>query len=230
VCRRIAGSVADEDSVEFWQIPIERVSIEREAENSNSAVQKLSENSVFRSAVEEDDGFSGGIFWFEDFRGFWRNFGNKSSGTKKFRLGIVEIFVVGISDFCEHRAAFAEDLSEVASVDSGEDGNFLLTAPVGEFFSRKFVARMVARLGEDDSAGVDAGGFENFVDFLGGFRVGNAVISDERVGENDDLSEITWVGASFEVASHAGGEDDFSGGGSVGADGFSGEFLSGFEN
>ena len=49
--------------------------------------------------------------------------------------------------------------------------------------------------------------------------VGDAVVADEGVGEDEDLAAVGGVGEGLGVADHAGVEDDLAGDGGVGAEG-----------
>lgn len=75
---------------------------------------------------------------------------------------------------------------------------------------------------DDQAFYVDLVGFEKFEKLVFvSFVARDAIISDERIGENQDLPSIRRVSETFRIAHHSRVENDFALGLDVGAERFS---------
>ena len=118
----------------------------------------------------------------------------------------------------------AEEGHDFAGVDPRDGGHALAGAPGREGLHCVPVGVVPGVVCDHDARGLDVGAFkvpEQSV--LVAFTGGDPVISDERLGEDEDLSTVGGVGQGFGVADKGSGEDGFTGAIGLGAEGGAGE-------
>lgn len=118
------------------------------------------------------------------------------------------------------RTLLSKEGDNGASVDAGDGGHSLPGAPVAQTLNRGPMAVLLGHIGHDDSSTLDVGGLEvleevELVTDVGG----NAVVSYEGLGEDENLATVRGVGHGLWVADQGGGEDSLSRNVGIGTEG-----------
>ena len=121
-------------------------------------------------------------------------------GDPLARLGLRRL---GREDPAAHRAAVADVADQGAGVDAADRRHAAVAEPVEPAALGGGDVLAVLGVAHDDAAGVDAVGLHR--------RRRDAVVADQRIGEDDDLARVGGVGDRLLVAGHRGVEDDLAG-------------------
>ena len=65
-----------------------------------------------------------------------------------------------------------------------------------------------ANLGDDQSSGLNAAGFELS---CAGYSVRDAVVANQRISQDEYLSPVGWIGKRLRISHHSGVKNDFTG-------------------
>ena len=120
-------------------------------------------------------------------------------GDPLARLGLGDR---GREDAAAHRPAVAQVADQGAGVDAADPRRAGHVEPVEPAALGGGGVLAVLRVAHHDPAGVDGFGLHR--------RAGDAVVADQRVGEDDDLARVGGVGDRLLVAGHRGVEDDLA--------------------
>ena len=127
-------------------------------------------------------------------------------------IGIVEIHIAATFDnyLAEHGALLAEMAGKGAGVDSVYSGDMLLLEPVAERPHGLPVRVVIAVVLSHNGAGMDMVAFKKFADLLLLPFGRNAIVAEDGVCGNENLSFIGRVGEAFRIAGHGGVEHHLS--------------------
>ncbi len=109
----------------------------------------------------------------------------------------------GREDAAAHRAAIADVADDGAGVDAADPRHAAVGEPVEPAALRGGNVLAVLGIAHDDAAGVDAIGLHR--------RGGDAVVADQRVGEDDDLPRVRGIRHRLLVPGHPSVEDHLPG-------------------
>jgi len=136
----------------------------------------------------------------------------------------IAVFRIALGDAAKHHPVLAELLRERTRIDAGDARNFMVLQPMMKRTHRLEVAEIFAHLRDDHAAHMHRFALEVLRESpLVHFRARHAVIADEGVREDEDLSAVAWVRETLHVPRHPRIEDDFSVSVDLGAERFSGE-------
>jgi hypothetical protein len=116
---------------------------------------------------------------------------------------------------------FPQQFREFPCINAVDGGNTMLLQPLGQTLLRRPM-RMLPTVGTDNQArNVNSAALkvERQSIRIDHAFVRDAVIANERIGENENLAAIGWIRQGFGVSDHAGIEDDFTGGRNGGSKG-----------
>ncbi len=196
----VTGAVRDEQQVGTDGVDVLGSGVVREDVDVRAAGGQGVDDGSFRTAVDERDGGLGRLsgpgvelgFVDADLRADVRDVGHVRTAVELF-FGLLGGGVGSGGDADLHRAALADVEDEVAGVEVVDGRDALALEPLGD---------VVGQFAGDDGRGVDAIRLESFLS--------DAVVSDERVGEGEDLRLVGGVREGLLVPRVGGREHELS--------------------
>lgn len=208
---RVAGSVGDEDAVEVVGDLLDGVVV-REAGDAGAAGDEAAEDVLLDTAVDE------GNVHVAKGRADVEGCLGRDAADQVDGLGVDEgLVLVGVvlladGDAGKGGTLLTEVGDDLASVDAGDGGDTLASAPLRERLNGGPVAVLQGVVLDDDARGLDVGGLEvaeQTVLITG--SGGHTVIADEGLSEDKNLSTVGRIGHRLRVSHERGGEDGFTG-------------------
>ena len=201
--RRVARAVGDEEAV---PVELVEVVVPRDADQLHAALHQAAQDLVLDAAVHQDHLLVAlavaDHFLAADDRDLVVQVG-VGNGCDRLRAFL--------HDLAEHRALFAQQLGQRARVDPADAGDLLLLEPFVQALDGVPMAVFLTVVGDDQAPDVDLLGFEGLADAVGiHFHLRDAVITDERIGDAEDLARIGGVRKTLGIAHHRRGEHHFS--------------------
>ena len=145
-------------------------------------------------------------------------------------VGILErdLFLLGKLNLTQNHTGLTNDLGKLSRVDSVKRRNVELLAPITQRASGIPVIVLVRVIHHDESSDMNLIALEmlrksELVLVLG---IGNSVITNQRIGKNQDLSSVGRIRERLGITDHTRVENDLSRDASVRTEGISTEFLS----
>ena len=215
----VTGAVGDEDTIEAVGDLVDGVVVGEDG-HGGAAGDKAAEDVLLDTAVEEtnvelgvgrldDEGRLGADLLDEVHR----------AGVEE-RLVLVGIVLLADGDLGERRALLTEEGDDGAGVDARDGGHALARAPLVQALDGGPVAVLLSDVGNDDTGALDVRRFEVLEQVVLVTLVGrDAVVPDERLGEDQDLAAVRRVGHGLGVADERGREDGLTRDVDVGAEG-----------
>lgn len=135
-------------------------------------------------------------------------------------LVLVRIVLVTDRDSRQRRALLTEECDDLTSVDTRDGRDSLTGAPLAQALNRGPVAVLGSHVRHNDTSTLDMGGLEVLEEVELVTLVGrNAVVADEGLGEDEDLTAVGGVGHGLGVSHERGGEDGLTRDVGVGSEG-----------
>ena len=141
-------------------------------------------------------------------------------------VGLILIGIVLLSnaDASQRRTLLTEICHDLTGVDAGDGWDTLTSAPFGKRLDSSPVAVLQSVVLDDDSRRLNVRRLKiSEQAMLIAGSGGDAVVANQWLGEDEDLSAVGGVGHGLWVANEGGGEDCFAGDVGLRAEGLAGE-------
>lgn len=192
-----------------------QIEIPRHAMDAHAAMQETPQDIALHSAIVRDDRGSllAPAAWLVR-----RHAVDADVGDEIALVRIIHAFhdcsrvtPLFLFDRSEHHSVLPEFLRERTRVDAGDPRNAVLLHPILQGALRVPMTERIADIRHDDRAHVDVLAFEVFAETeLVERFLGHAVIADERIREDQNLSDVTGIRHRFRIPDHARVENDLA--------------------
>jgi hypothetical protein len=207
----VTGSVGDENTIEVVGDFVDRV-VEGEASNASTSGDETTKNVLLDTTVDQSN-----VHVAErraDVEGSLGRHTTDQVNGLRVNVGFILVGIVLLTngDTCEGRTLLTEVCHNLTRVDAGDGGNTLTSAPLSEGLDCGPVAVLQSIVLDNDTGSLDVGRLEvSEQAMLIACRGRDAVVADQGLSEDENLSTIGWVGHRFRVPDERGGEDSFAG-------------------
>src|SRR5690242_4227362 len=200
---RVAGAVGEEDQVRVTREDLVRRAVARQERHTATPFPELPDDRELDPGIDPDNVRAVSLELDRHVRGHRPS----EVGSIHGGLGVNAPFGLGLGELhredpTAHGAAVAAVADQRASVDPADRRDATVPEPVEPAALCGGRVLAVLSFPHDHTAGVDAVGLH---------RAGrDAVVTDQRVGEGDDLPRVARIGDRLLVSRHRGVEDDFA--------------------
>lgn len=215
----VTGAVGDEDAVEAVGDLVDGVVVGEDG-HGGAAGDQAAEDVLLDTAVEEAN-VEPGVGRLDDEGRLGADLLDQVDGAGVgVRLVLVGVVLLADGEMGERGALLAQEGDDGAGVDARDGGHALARAPLVQALDGGPVAVLLGYVGDDDTGALDVGGLEVLEQVVLVPLVGrDAVVADERLGEDQDLAAVRRVGHRLGVADERGREDGLTRDVDVGAEG-----------
>jgi hypothetical protein len=206
----VTRAVGDEDTIKVVSDLVDGVVV-REAGNAGSTRDKAAKDVLLDTTVDQ-----GNVHVAKRRADVERCLGrdttNQVDGLRVDKgLVLVGIVLLANGDTSEGRTLLTEVCDDLTSVDTRDSGNTLTGAPLSKRLNSGPVAVLQSVVLNDDTRGLDVGGLEvtqQTVLITGSRR--HAVVANQGLGKDENLSTVGGVGHGLGVSNEGGGKDGFT--------------------
>lgn len=215
----VTGAVGDEDTIEVVSDLVNGV-IKGEHSNTSSAVHEATQDVLLDTTVEHSDmALRVGSTDVE-----WRLGADLANKVDLLGVGesliLVGIILLADGDTSKGGTLLSEIGDDGASVDSRDSRDTLTRAPFAEALNGGPVRVLFRSIGHNHTSRLEVGRFEVLQKAARVFGGGwNTIVTNQRLGENQDLTPVRRVSQGFRITNQGGGEDGLSGDVGTGAEG-----------
>lgn len=207
---RVTWAVGDEDTVVVLCHFVNRIVV-RENGDRRAAAHQAAENVLLDTAVEQSNVEFGA-----------RRLNHKGSlGADALNqvdlagideaLVLVGVVLVTNRDSGKGRTLLTEIGDDFAGVDARDGGDTFAGTPFAQALDSRPVAVLEGDIGDNHASNLNMGRFKVLEEVVVvALARGNTVVSNERLGEDEDLPSVRWVGHGLGIANQRGGEDGFT--------------------
>lgn len=223
----VTGAVRDEDTIKVVGNVVDGVVVGEDGDGGTSR-DKRSQNVLLDTTV--DDGNVQGVLNVGSGRHVEGLLGGHSSHEVDLAgvdeggvlLGVV---LLANGDSAQGRALLSKVGDDGSGVDARDGSDSLSLAPLAKGLDGGPVRVLEGGVSDDDANALDVGGLKVLDETKGvGLLAGGySVITDQRLGEDQNLTSVRGVGHGLGVADHTSGEDGLAGHDSVGSKRSAGE-------
>lgn len=218
---RVTRAVTDEHAIKVVRDLVDGV-VPREAGDARTTGDERAEDVLFHTAINYSDvavTVAGGDVE-RSLGGYLLNQIDLLGVYESFVL--VCIILLSNGDSSEGGTLFTEIRDYSPGVDTSYSWDALACTPGAEGFDGSPVRVAFGRVSNDDTDGLQMRRFEVFEETIRVTRIrGDAVVTDERLCEDENLATVGGVTEGFRVANKSGGENGFSRDVGACAEGFS---------
>jgi hypothetical protein len=218
---RVTGAVGDENTVKVVSDLVDGV-VEGEDGNASTAADEAAQNVLLDSTIENSDVTLRVRCAHVEGR-LGADLANK---VNLFRIGesliLIGVVLLTNGDTSKGRTLLTEVRDDGTSVNARDGRHTLTGAPFAETLNGSPVRVLFSNVSHDDTSRLEVGRLEvleKTVRVLLSRR--NTVVTNQRLGENQDLTTIGGISQGFRVSNQRGGEDGLSGNVGAGTEGLS---------
>jgi hypothetical protein len=229
----VTGTVRDENTVEVVGDLVNGV-VEGEASNARASGDEAAKDVLLDTTVDQRNVHVSKRR--ADVEGSLSGHTADQVDGLRINVGLVLVGIVLLTDgdTSKGRTLLTEVCHNLTRVDTGDGGDTLASAPLGEGLDGSPVAVLQGIVLDNDARSLDVGRLkvsEQAVLIAGGR--GDAVVADQGLGEDENLSTVGRIGHGFRVSDERGGENCLAGDVGFGAERLAREnraILSGVSN
>lgn len=208
---RVTGAVGDEDAVVVLGYFVNGIVV-RENGDRRAAAHQAAENVLLDTAIEQSNMELGA-----------RRLNHEGSlGADALNqvdlagideaLVLVGIVLVTNRDSGKGGTLLTEVGDDFAGVDARDGGDTFTGTPFAQALNSRPVAVLEGDIGDNHASDLNMGRFKVLEEVVVVALAGrNTVVSNERLGEDEDLPTVRWVGHGLGIADQRGSEDGFTG-------------------
>lgn len=216
----VTGAVGDEHAIVVLSNLLNRVVV-REDRHGGATAGEAAKDILLHTAIEKSD-VKLSAWGLNDERGLGANTLDEVDLT---RVDVTFIFVgvIFITDGnpSEGRTLLSEVGNDGTGINTGDGRDALASAPFTETLDGSPVAVVECDIGDDNSGTLNVWGLKVLEEVeLVTFVRGHTVVSNQRLGKDENLAAVRRVGHGLGVANKRGGEDGLAGNVGIGAEGF----------
>jgi hypothetical protein len=217
----VTGAVGNEDTIEVVSDLVDGV-IEGEHRNASSAADQATQD-VFLDTTVKDGNVTLRVGSAHVEGSLGADLTNK---VNLFRIGesliLISIVLLTHCDTSKGGTLLAEVSDNGTSVDARDSRNTLAGTPFPKTLDSGPVRVLLRNVGNDDTSGLEIGRLKVFEKTMAVPLSGrNTVVSNQRLGENQNLAPVGGIGQRFWISDQRGGEDRLTGNGGTGTKGLS---------
>lgn len=208
---RVTGTVGDEDTVEVVSDLVDG-EVEGEDSDASTAANQAPQDVLLNTTVDDSDVGSG-----ISSADVERLLGADLTDQVDL-LGVGEsLILVGIvlltnSDTGKGGTLLTQEGDNGTSVDARDSGDALTSTPLAQALNSSPVAVLLSNIGNNNTSGLEVGGLEVLQQTIGVLLGGgHTVVTNQRLGEDQDLATVGGIGKGLGVSDKRGSEDSLAG-------------------
>lgn len=207
---RVTGAVGDEDTIKVVSDLVDGV-VEGEHSDTGSTADQATQNVLLDTAVDHSD-VALGVGSADVERSLGADLTDQVDLLRVDEgLILVSVVLLTDGDTSEGRTLLTEVGDNGTSVDAGDGGHTLTGTPFTETLDGSPVAVLLSHIGDDDTSGLEVGRLKVLEQtVLVPLSGGNTVVTDQRLGEDQDLTTVGGVGQRLGVSDQGSGENGFT--------------------
>lgn len=216
---RVTGAVGNENTVKVVRNLVDGIVI-REDRHSGATADEAAKNVLLDTAVDQSNVVLGPRVG-DNEGSLCANALDKVDLTGiDETLVLVGIVFVSDGNPGERRALLAEVGNNGTGVNTGDGGNTFTGTPLAQTLNCCPMAVLFGNIGDHNAGALDMRGLEVLqkIELVTLVR-GDAVVTDERLGEHENLAAVGGIGHGFGISHEGGSEDGFTGDVGVGTKG-----------
>lgn len=219
----VTRAVGDKHTIEVVSHLVDG-EVEGEDRDAGAAANQAPQDILFHTAV--DDGNVGLRVRSADVEGLLG--ADLTHQVNLFGVGeglvLVGIVFLANGDTSEGRTLFTQVGDDGTGVDTRDGRNTLTGTPLAQGLNGSPVAVLLRHIGNNHTGSLQVGGLEVLQEAIGILLSRrHTVVTDQRLGEDQDLATVGWVGQGLGVPDQRGGEHSLAGDVGAGAKGLAGE-------